>query len=55
MSIFTLGGLIGSLGSAFVTRRLGRINTFRLSALSVLIGSILVGLSNSVAQMILGR
>lgn len=55
VSIFTIGGLVGSLASDTVTRRLGRLGTFRLSAQLILIGAALVGLSNTVVQMLIGR
>ena len=55
VSIFTLGGLIGSFSSDFLTRRYGRINTFRISALCTLLGSICVGTANRVGVMLLGR
>ena len=55
VSIFTLGGLIGSFSSDFLTRRYGRINTFRISALCTLLGSICAGTANRVGVMLLGR
>ncbi|ORY33758.1 putative vacuolar membrane protein [Naematelia encephala] len=55
VSIFTMGGLAGCLLSDLVTRSFGRIGTLRTSALTILIGSIAVGLANSVPSMIFGR
>ncbi|WWD17742.1 hypothetical protein CI109_102183 [Kwoniella shandongensis] len=55
VSIFTLGGLIGSLGATAVTHQLGRIGTFRLAAITVLLGSTAVGTANSIPIMIIGR
>ncbi|KAL7419433.1 Bifunctional purine biosynthesis protein PurH [Cryptotrichosporon argae] len=55
VAIFTLGGLVGSLGSAPIVHRLGSVGTLRLSATAVLVGSTAVGLANSFAAMIAGR
>lgn len=55
VSIFTLGGLIGSLGSNAITKRLGRINTLRASAGCIMLGSTIVGLANHLSLMIIGR
>ncbi|WWC86392.1 uncharacterized protein L201_001268 [Kwoniella dendrophila CBS 6074] len=54
-AIFTLGGLLGSIAATTVNNRLGRVGTLRLSALHVLIGSVLLGLANSMAVMIAAR
>jgi len=55
VSIFTLGGLIGSLGSNAITKPLGRINTLRISAGCIMLGSTVVGLANHLSLMIIGR
>ena len=55
VAIFTVGGLVGALGANSVTERLGRIGTLRLSAAAVGLGSMGVGLANSVGVMIAGR
>ncbi|KAK8866056.1 hypothetical protein IAR55_001207 [Kwoniella newhampshirensis] len=55
VSIFTLGGLIGSLSATAISHRLGRIGTFRFAAITVLLGSLAVGTANSIAVMIAGR
>nr|XP_019014932.1 uncharacterized protein I206_01019 [Kwoniella pini CBS 10737]OCF53713.1 hypothetical protein I206_01019 [Kwoniella pini CBS 10737] len=54
-SIFTLGGLLGSLAANSITHRVGRIGTLRLSALCVLIGSMIMGLANSMSTMVIAR
>ncbi|WVQ62040.1 uncharacterized protein L199_000174 [Kwoniella botswanensis] len=54
-SIFTLGGLLGSLAATNINHHLGRIGTLRLSALHILVGSLIVGLANSMGVMIAGR
>ncbi|ORX36061.1 putative vacuolar membrane protein [Kockovaella imperatae] len=55
VSIFTVGGLIGSLSSDYVARKTGRIGTFRVAAFAILIGSVAVGLGASVPAMLFGR
>ncbi|RSH92765.1 hypothetical protein EHS25_008211 [Saitozyma podzolica] len=55
VAIFTLGGLTGSFSASAVTARGGRVWTLRTSALAVMIGSILVALSNSTTLMLIGR
>jgi MFS family permease len=55
VSIFTLGGLIGSLGSNAITKPLGRVNTLRISAGCIMFGSTVVGLANHLSLMIIGR
>jgi MFS family permease len=55
VSIFTLGGLIGSLGSNAITKPLGRVNTLRASASCIMFGSTMVGLANHLSLMIIGR
>ena len=55
VSIFTIGGLVGSLSSDWITRKVGRIGTFRVAATAILIGSLAVGLGNSIPMMISGR
>ncbi|WVQ97572.1 hypothetical protein IAU59_004686 [Kwoniella sp. CBS 9459] len=55
VSIFTLGGLVGSLGATNLTQYAGRVGTLRVSAAAVLLGSAGVGLANSVGAMIAAR
>lgn len=55
VSIFTLGGLVGSLGSNSITKPLGRVNTLRASAFAIMLGSTMVGLANHLSLMIVGR
>ncbi|OCF33909.1 hypothetical protein I316_04251 [Kwoniella heveanensis BCC8398] len=55
VSIFTLGGLVGSLGATNLTHHAGRVGTLRVSATAVLLGSAGVGLANSVGAMIPAR
>ncbi|WVQ82698.1 hypothetical protein IAT38_004830 [Cryptococcus sp. DSM 104549] len=55
VSIFTLGGLIGSLATTSVTYKFGRVGTLRVSAALVLLGSVTVGLANNMVPMMLGR
>ncbi|WWC58633.1 uncharacterized protein I303_101177 [Kwoniella dejecticola CBS 10117] len=54
-SIFTLGGLLGSLAANSVTHRVGRIGTLRVSALCVLVGSAIMGLADSMGVMVAAR
>ncbi|WVW82458.1 hypothetical protein I302_104468 [Kwoniella bestiolae CBS 10118] len=54
-AIFTLGGLLGSLAATNINHHLGRIGTLQLSALHILIGSLIIGLANSMGVMIAGR
>ncbi|ORY27082.1 putative vacuolar membrane protein [Naematelia encephala] len=55
VTIFTLGGLLGSLSADTVTRRFGRIGTLRFAEMGLIGGTILVGASNVMALLIIGR
>jgi MFS family permease len=55
VSIFTLGGLVGSVLANSIIARVGRIWTLRVSAACIFLGSTLVGLANSIPTMIIGR
>ena len=54
-SIFTIGGLLGSLGSKLVNDSWGRKGAARTGALSIAFGAGLMGLSHSVAPFAIGR
>lgn len=55
VSILTLGGLLGSLLGDAATRRLGRTGVLRCSEVLFAVGTALVGVSNSIAPIIIGR
>lgn len=55
MTIYTLGGLLGSLSADSITRRFGRLGTLRVAEVSFLIGTAAVGLSNVWWLMFIGR
>ena len=55
MTIYTLGGLLGSLSADSITRRFGRLGTLRVAEVSFLIGTVAVGLSNVWWLMFIGR
>ncbi|KAK1923400.1 putative vacuolar membrane protein [Papiliotrema laurentii] len=55
VTIYTLGGLVGSLGSDAVTQRYGRVGTFRIAETLFVLGTAAVGLSNVMWLMALGR
>lgn len=55
VTIFTLGGLIGSLAGDAATRQLGRVGVLRLSGLLFAVGTAFVGLANSIIPLVGGR
>ncbi|KAK4688417.1 MFS transporter, ACS family, allantoate permease, partial [Tremellales sp. Uapishka_1] len=55
VSVFTIGGLVGSLSANTTTARVGRIWVLRLSAISILIGAISIGAAGNISVMALGR
>lgn len=55
VTIFTLGGLLGSLAGDEATRRLGRVGVLRTSEVVFAIGTACVGLANNIAPVIVGR
>ncbi|ODO07145.1 hypothetical protein L198_00724 [Cryptococcus wingfieldii CBS 7118] len=55
VSVFTLGGLAGSLVFHAISQKFGKTGSLRVSALSVLIGSAVVGLAGNALVMGLGR
>lgn len=55
VTIFTLGGLLGSLGADVITRYLGRIGALRSSEIIFVLGSVLVGIANIMPVMMAGR
>ncbi|KIR55568.1 vacuolar membrane protein [Cryptococcus gattii Ru294] len=55
VSIFTLGGLLGSLAASTTTSRYGQVATLRLSAAMVLAGSTCIGFAGSTNSMLIGR
>lgn len=54
-AVFTIGGLIGSLSANIIMDSRGRKGATRLSALFTAGGAALMGLSNSVVLLGLGR
>ncbi|KAI3326375.1 general substrate transporter [Xylariaceae sp. AK1471] len=54
-SMFTLGGLIGALGSGPISSARGRLFTMRLTGLFFVAGSIILTLGVSIAMMSIGR
>lgn len=54
-SLFTVGGLLGSLSANLVMDRYGRKGASRFSALFNIAGAAISGLAPSVAPMALGR
>ncbi|KAL7622696.1 Bifunctional purine biosynthesis protein PurH [Parahypoxylon ruwenzoriense] len=54
-SMFTLGGLIGALGSGPIASAKGRLLVMRLTSIFYIIGSIIETLSASIAMMVIGR
>ncbi|KDR81371.1 hypothetical protein GALMADRAFT_239236 [Galerina marginata CBS 339.88] len=54
-AIFTIGGLAGSLVANLVMDRWGRRGTNRISTIFIGVGTILMGLSNSVSLLLAGR
>lgn len=55
VTIYTLGGLLGSLSADGITRRFGRLGTLRVAELAFLTGTAAVGLSNVWWLMFIGR
>ncbi|OXC64238.1 hypothetical protein AYX13_06302 [Cryptococcus neoformans] len=55
VSIFTLGGLLGSLAASTTTSRYGQVGTLRLSAAMVLAGSTCIGFAGNTSSMLIGR
>ncbi|KAI1081536.1 general substrate transporter [Whalleya microplaca] len=54
-SMFTLGGLVGALGSGPIASAKGRLLAMRLTSLSYLIGSVIETLSSAIAVLAIGR
>ncbi|KAI0836567.1 general substrate transporter [Hypoxylon sp. FL0890] len=54
-SMFTLGGLVGALGSGPIASAKGRLLAMRLTSLFYIIGSIIETLGASIAVMAIGR
>ncbi|KAI1088745.1 general substrate transporter [Rostrohypoxylon terebratum] len=54
-SMFTLGGLIGALGSGPIASAKGRLLAMRLTSLFYIIGSVVEALGASIAMMAVGR
>ncbi|EIW85349.1 general substrate transporter [Coniophora puteana RWD-64-598 SS2] len=54
-SIFTIGGLVGSLSANIATNRLGRKGACQVSALSTSFGAALSGVAASVSSLAFGR
>lgn len=55
VSIFTLGGLLGSLAASTTASRYGQVGTLRLSAAMVLAGSTCIGFAGNTSSMLIGR
>lgn len=54
-SIFTVGGLLGSMSANLAMDRWGRRGATRLSALATVVGSLLMSVSSSVGALLIGR
>ena len=54
-SIFTIGGLAGSLFANLVMDKWGRRGAHRTSAILIASGTAFMGLSNSVYPLLIGR
>jgi MFS family permease len=54
-SIYTIGGLIGSMGANVVMDRFGRRGASRISAVMTALGALLMGVSSSIAALLVGR
>lgn len=54
-SMFTLGGLVGALGSGPIASSKGRLLAMRLTSLFYIVGSIIETLGASIAMMAIGR
>lgn len=54
-SIFTVGGLVGSIVASFFIDRWGRKGTARLSTIMNILGPALMGVSGSILPLMFGR
>ena len=54
-SVYTIGGLIGSLGANVVMDRWGRKGAVRASAVATGLGAALMGVSAGLTLLIIGR
>ena len=54
-SIFTVGGLSGSLFANLIMDKWGRRGAKRISAILIAFGTAFMGLSNSVSLLLVGR
>ena len=54
-SIFTVGGLAGSLFANLIMDKWGRKGAHRICAFLIALGSAFMGLSNSVSLLLVGR
>lgn len=54
-SVYTIGGLLGSLGANLVMDRWGRKGAVRASAVMTGLGAALMGVSAGLAPLIIGR
>ncbi|KZP29903.1 hypothetical protein FIBSPDRAFT_161280 [Athelia psychrophila] len=54
-SIFTVGGLAGSMGANTAMNRLGRRGATRLSGLMTALGALLMAIASSVSALLIGR
>jgi SP family facilitated glucose transporter-like MFS transporter 3 len=54
-SIYTVGGLIGSMGASVAMDRFGRRGASGISAVMTALGALLMGVSSSVVALLLGR
>ena len=55
VTIYTLGGLLGSLSADSITRRFGRLGTLRVAETVFMLGAAAVGLGNAMWILIVGR
>ena len=54
-SIFTVGGLAGSLFANLIMDKWGRRGAHRICAILIAFGTVSMGLSNSVSLLLVGR
>jgi predicted MFS family arabinose efflux permease len=54
-TVFTIGGLFGSLCGQAATHRFGRIGVLRIAEIGFMIGAVMVGVANAIYVMIIGR
>jgi MFS family permease len=54
-SIFTVGGLAGSLFANLIMDKWGRRGAHRICAILMASGTVFMGLSNSVSLLLIGR